>query len=203
MMFGFGASLADFEEAVYDHRIKATPIGDPTLFRVNGYILRLRQYHCVDPKDQDTLDISVYEVIGTYREKSAADAAKGLGDFDVGTSAGKGDIAAIRLFDKDGHEIASISDLALDAGDFFASKTSQDSLVRYEYSVAMLNGDLRARGSAAGESFEVGAGGTAKITASAGNDAVVVWHEKTIVYDGGKGQDTIEWSAAFGPTPMP
>jgi Ca2+-binding RTX toxin-like protein len=47
-------------------------------------------------------------------------------------------------------------------------------------------------------SIEVGEGGTATINGNGGNDNVLVWHQKTIVYDGGPGSDTITFDYEQG-----
>jgi Ca2+-binding RTX toxin-like protein len=115
-----------------------------------------------------------------------------------------GQVGLININDKDGNLVGSIGGIQTLGRDAIVAGLAESvpSDQRYANWVSLFNGDMTITGHKGDDrGLEVGAGGTATVTSGKGDDLVRVWHDKNVVFNGGKGVDTISFTPNAGSAP--
>lgn len=108
-------------------------------------------------------------------------------------------VALIQWQDLSGNELLTISGLSVPFSEFEAGAGNASTSARYAFWVSLLDGNAKIKGSKGNDlSLEVGAGGKATVKSGKGMDKLFVWHEKDVVFDGGKDVDTIQFTSNLG-----
>ena len=125
---------------------------------------------------------------------------------DPGPGISNGQIGQLDWLDEDGNIVGSLSGLKVDFQTYLDATDNDTTTIddRYVYMVSLFSGNVTVNGSAGDDrGLELGEGGTATVNGKAGDDRLNVWHQKTIKFDGGAGNDTIAFDYAHGFQPQP